>query len=277
VHRSDEVRRIYKWAGIMKKTTIIILIFIAQFSFSQNFEKEKSKLVGYKSFEIKNLDSYKSSWSQINYLINGIINQNEHYFEGKLRSKQYYIYDKFGNEIYEVQTFDSNIGTKNDTIQNNKLTYNSKGFLSQIDYHSGNIEKYSDFTETGKPRLIESFIPKNDSLILWPSKKIIIYDGNGNIEKEMIYVFSYSQENNRTKRDIQIETNHYKYDKFNNIIEIKRENEPNIKFPIIMTGGRPQYEIEKFRYVYNSDGLWTKMFWIVDGKEKLIKKRKLIK
>jgi len=261
----------------MKKTTIIILIFINQFSFSQNFEKEKSKLVGYKSFEIKNLDSYKSSWSQINYLINGIINQNEHYFEGKLRSKQYYIYDKFGNEIYEVQTFDSNIGTKNDTIKNNKLTYNSKGFLSQIDYHSGNIEKYSDFTKTGKPRLIESFIPKNDSLILWPSKKIIIYDGNGNIEKEMIYLFSYSQENNRAKTDIQIETNHYKYDKFNNIIEIKRENEPNIKFPIIMTGGRPQYEIEKFRYVYNSDGLWTKMFWIVDGKEKLIKKRKLIK
>ena len=35
---------------------------------------------------------------------------------------------------------------------------------------------------------------KNDSLILWPSKKIIIYDGNGNIEKEMIYLFSYSQE-----------------------------------------------------------------------------------
>ena len=41
-----------------------------------------------------------------------------------------------------------------------------------------------------------------------------------------------------------------------------------------MTGGPPKYEFEYFRYNYNENGLWTKKFKTVNGKEYLVAKRK---
>ncbi|OYU78856.1 MAG: hypothetical protein CFE23_16655 [Flavobacterium sp. BFFFF1] len=91
------------------------------------------------------------------------------------------------------------------------------------------------------------------------------YDTAGNVIFEKTY--------SKIDKQILIETNSYKYDSHNNVIEINRTADPKQEYPIIMTGGQALYENEKFRYVYNNDGLWIKQYWIVDGKETLITKR----
>jgi hypothetical protein len=252
----------------MKKIIIILLFVLNQFSFSQNFKNEKDNLVKYKSFEVHNLDSYESSWSEINILDKGYVAQNEQYFKGNLRSIQNYIYDAFGNRIYEIK----NVKEKKDTIYKIKLTYNKANLMVTKEVNSNFIEKYSDFTEDGRPKLIEAFSLKGDTLTIIPFKSIIAYDKKGNLEKEILYKFSYLKDN--TKKVFITEINEYKYDLFNNVIAVKRTSEPRIQYPILILGGRPQYEIENFAYKYNKFGLWTKMFWIINGKKTLIKKRK---
>uniref|UniRef100_UPI002628F92D hypothetical protein n=1 Tax=Flavobacterium sp. TaxID=239 RepID=UPI002628F92D len=90
-------------------------------------------------------------------------------------------------------------------------------------------------------------------------KEEMIYDDFGNIIKDILY----------SKYDgiIHKEINKYKYDDFNNIIEINRSNGPKERYPIIMTGGPELYEIEKYRYIYNKDGLWIKKYRIAGGKK----------
>ena len=261
----------------MKKTIVIILFLLNQLSFSQNFENERARLIQYKYFEVKNLASHNSSWSQKKILKNGLVFQNEHYFEGKLRSRQNYVYDNSGNQIYEIQNYSSNDSKVNDTLNTQKFTYNSENILIQKVSNFEIVEKYSNFTKNGKPKLKELFSTTQDSLFIYPFKEIITYDSKENIIKEVKYKITYSQEINSTKKNLQIETNEYKYDEFDNIIEIIRRYQPKIEFPIMMTGGKPLYEVERFRYVYNEYGLWTKMYQIVNREEKLIKKRKFKK
>jgi hypothetical protein len=78
-----------------------------------------------------------------------------------------------------------------------------------------------------------------------------------------------------SKADNQVlmEINEYKYDTHNNIIEINRSSEPNQDYPIFITGGRFRYENEKYRYIYNDDGLWTAQYRTVENKEMLITRR----
>ena len=128
-------------------------------------------------------------------------------------------------------------------------------------------EKYSDFNELGKPKLIERIVESN--IKLRPFKELIEYDNNGKIIKKT--EFNYNL-NNQEK--IEKSTTIFKYDNRNNVIEIHREFEPKQKFPIIMIGGPSKYEFEYFRYIYNKNGLWTKKYKTVNGIENLVAKRK---
>ena len=94
----------------------------------------------------------------------------------------------------------------------------------------------------------------------------LIYDENGNITSEKIF--------SKFENQYKIEINNYKYDKFNNLIEVIRNSIPKETYPIPVVGGRFHYEIEKYRYVYNKDNLWIEKYWIVEDKEYLIEKRK---
>ena len=106
---------------------------------------------------------------------------------------------------------------------------------------------------------------------MWPHKELIEYDKKGNVIKSIEFSI-YEDLNGKTINKKAI-TN-YKYDDRNNVIEIHREYEPKKEFPISITGGPFLYEYEYFRYKYNINGLWTKKYKTVNGKEYLVAKRK---
>ena len=148
------------------------------------------------------------------------------------------------------------------------MEYNDS-LLVRKTFDFGMTEKYSDFNELGKPKLIER-IEKWD-FKAWPYKEMIKYDKKGNIIKSTEF---YTCEDLNGKTVSEKTTTHYKYDNQNNVIEIQREYDPKQEFPIIMIGGPAKYEFEYFRYKYNKNGLWTKKYKTVNGKEYLVAKRK---
>ncbi|MGB5419563.1 hypothetical protein, partial [Algibacter sp.] len=105
----------------------------------------------------------------------------------------------------------------------------------------------------------------------FPYKELIEYNIKGNIIKTIEFSI---YEDLKGKTIHEKATTHFKYDKWNNVIEIHREFEPKQEFPIIIIGGPAKYEFEYFRYKYNKNGLWTKKYKTVDAKEILVAKRK---
>lgn len=245
----------------MKKYLPLLIILLSTgILFGQNDEKDILKK--YDSYIVKHLETGK--WWTEYRLKNGLITVEESYFKNELRSIREYEYDALRNRIREIRTFDINEGIINDTIEI-KLIYSKDNLIVEKQI-LGTIEKYSDFNEFGKPGKLERI----EEFGFSPYKEIFDFDENGNISKEIAY-----SEFKNTKDSLvrEIESNSYKYDSKNNVIEIKREYNPKKTFPIPIAGGPSLYEIEKFRYVYNKNGLWIKKYKTVYGSEKLIAKR----
>ncbi|WP_222984050.1 hypothetical protein [Flagellimonas meishanensis] len=243
-------------------TILTLLIFGA--SLAQ--KNENDLLKNYGSYVEKNIEMGK--WSTKFYLTNGLVSVRESYWKNELRSRTEYKYDRFGNVEREINTYDINEGQIND-ISNLKLEYDDS-LLVRKTFDFGTTEKYSDFTELGKPKLIEK---KDEVLLKALSKEQIEYDDKGNIIKSTEFTdYRDSPVSPKPENEKCIIT--YKYDDRNNVIEINRKYEPKQEFPIAITGGPFLYEYEYFRYKYNKNGLWTKKFKTVDGKEYLIAKRK---
>ncbi|GGH48318.1 hypothetical protein IA57_04225 [Mangrovimonas yunxiaonensis] len=241
----------------------IIILLIFNNSFAQNSESELLK--NYKFYVEKNIEMGK--WSTKFHLKNGLVSVQENYWKNELRSRTEFEYDRFGNVERETNTFDINEGQIND-ISNLKLEYNDS-LLVRKKFDFGMTEKYSDFNELGKPKLIERI--EESDFKAWPFKELMEYDKKGNIIKSTQFS-TYEDSNGKIVKEKA--TTHYKYDNQNNVIEIHREYEPKQEFPIIMIGGPAKYEFEYFRYKYNKKGLWTKKYKTVNGKEYLVAKRK---
>ena len=241
----------------------LIALLIFNNSFSQKSESEL--LENYEFYVEKNIEMGK--WSTKYYLSNGHISAQESLWKNELRSRTEFEYDRFGNIEHEINTFDINEGKIND-ISILKLEYNDS-LLVRKTFDFGMTEKYSDFNELGKPKLIERI--EESDLKPWPYKELMEYDKKGNIIKST--EFSTHQDlNGKTVNEKA--TTYYKYDDRNNVIEIHREYLPKQEFPIIMIGGPAKYEFEYFRYKYNKNGLWTKKYKTVNGMEYLVAKRK---
>ncbi|GAL73415.1 hypothetical protein [Jejuia pallidilutea] len=206
-------------------------------------------------------------WNTKFYLSNGLISVRENYWKNKLRSRTEFEYDRFGNVVREINTYNINDGNVN-SIDTIKLEYKDSLLIGRV--FSYGYEKYSDFTELGKPKLIEK---KDEVLLKAFSKEKIEYDEKGNIIKSTEFTdYKDSPVSPKPENEKCIIT--YKYDDRNNVVEIHREYEPKQEFPIPITGGPFLYEYEYFRYKYNKNGLWTKKYKTVNGKEYLIAKRK---
>jgi len=164
-------------------------------------------------------------------------------------------------------TYDINKGQIND-ISTLKLKYDD-ALLVRKTFDFGMTERYSDFNELGKPKLIERI--EESDIKAWPYKELMEYDKKGNIIKTT--EFSTYEDLNGKNVNEKATTN-YTYDERNNVIEIHREYEPKQEFTITITGGTFLYEYEYFRYKYNKNGLWHKKYTNVEGKEYLIAKRK---
>jgi hypothetical protein len=241
----------------------IIIFLIFNTSFAQKSETELLK--NYDFYVEKNIEMGK--WSTKYYLSNGLITVQENYWKKELRNRTEFQYDQFGNVEREINTYNINEGNVND-VTKVKLEYeNGLLIIKKFDY--GLTEKYSDFNEFGKPKKIEVIHPEKFDFL--SHKELIEYDDKGNIIKSTDFS-NYEDVNGKTVNEKAI--THFKYDDRNNVIEIHREYEPKQEFPIPITGGPFLYEHEYFRYKYNSNGLWTKKYKTVNGKEYLVAKRK---
>lgn len=275
----------------IKLRVLIILIFTFNINsiYSQNFSNEKNKLLGFKLIKELKYDSYEKSWSNIFFLKKGEVTECEIYFKNNLRSKLHYIYNDDGALIYEISIYKNKNILKVDTINKYTFKKDDKKRIIEKNFNSIFYEEYSNFNNNGLPTVIKAFNFNKDTLTNRPFKKILSYDGNGNIKKEISYIYELFDLNekkldnvkfeadtiisNKWKYILAVESNYYSYDNFNNIIEIKRERNPERDKNSVMTGGRPIYDLEKYYYSYNKYGLWTKMYWILNGKKSLIKKR----
>lgn len=241
----------------------IITLLIFNNSFAQKSESELLK--NYDFYVEKNIEMGK--WSTKFYLVNGLVSVRENYWKDELRSRTEFEYDRFGNVERETNTFDINQGQINN-ISNLKLEYNDSLLVGKT-FDFGMTEKYSDFNELGKPKMIERI--EESDFKAWPYKELMEYDKKGNIVKSTEFII-YEDLNGKTVNEKA--TTYYKYDDRNNVIEIHREYEPKKEFPIPITGGPFLYEFEYFRYKYNRNELWTKKYKTVNGKEYLVAKRK---
>lgn len=248
----------------MKKILISIIsfIFFINYSFGQ-YPDQPNKIL------LKEYSSYvhkfelKSCWKYKFKIENGLVVQQENYCNNELRMRTKFEYDDFDNVIIEIYEYDFNDGKTSDTLFFH-LTY-EKSRLVEEKYGFSHI-KYSNFTHLGKPKLVEYFSEIN----IGPYKEILDYDESGNVIKKIEFK-TYTDLNDNTINEKA--TTYFKYDKWNNVVEIHREFEPKQDFPIIMIGGPSKYEFEYFRYQYNKNGLWTKLYKTVNGEEFLIATR----
>lgn len=247
------------------KNLIVYIIILLVFGNSFAQKSEKGLLKNYDFYVEQNVEMGK--WSTKYYLLNGLISVQENYWKNELRSRTEYKYDQLGNVEREINTYDINKGKVNNVNQI-KLEYNDSLLIGRI--FSYGYEKFTDFAELGKPKLIEK---KDQVLLKTYSKEKIEYDEKGNIIKSTEFI-DYKDSSVSPKLKNEKSTTYYKYDDRNNIIEIYREYEPKQEFPIIIIGKPSLYEYEYFRYKYNKDGLWIKKYKTVNGKEYLITKRK---
>ena len=247
---------------MIKLLPILIILVSTGSLFGQQHELEELKKYDY--YVLKNLESGK--WRTKCDLTNGLVTNEESYHKRELRSRRQYDYDSQNNRIREIRTFDINEGVINDTIEI-KLVYIQDSLIVEKQT-LGTTEKFSDFNEFGKPRTLE----RTEEFGFSPYKEVFEYDKNGNVLKET----SYSEfKNTQDSLVRELETTRYKYDSKNYLTEIRREYKPKKTFPIPITGGPSLHEIEKYRYVYNKNGVWTKKYKTVNGTEKLIAKRTL--
>ena len=265
----------------MKKRLKIatFLILVCNYSFSQLNEKE---IVILKNFTYFNQKSYlnngnNGNWTKKCLISKGLVYQEENYLDKKLMSVEKNIYDDYENLLCKIKFNNTNSGNKTDTIFKYQYKYDDLNRVIEKEYSFGMVEKFSNFDKNSKPKLIERFNKDNKTLYFSPITEIRDFDENGNLIKEVKTEIEFPITENDTIKKIKIETNTFKYDKYGNIIEIKRSYNPKESFPIIMIGGLPLYETENIEYKYNKFGLWTKKYWIADGKKILLYKRKFIK
>lgn len=248
----------------MKKILISIIsfIFFINYSFGQYPEQPNKLLLKEYSSYVHKIEP-RSCWKYKYSLENGLVVQQENYCNNELTKRTKFQYDDFDNVTIEIHEYDINEGKTSDTIFFH-LTYEKSRLIEEKSVFG--LIKYSNFNHLDKPELIENFRELN----IWPYKEILEYDERGNVIKKIEFT-TYTDLNNNTINEKA--TTYFKYDQWNNVVEIHRAFEPKQEFPIPVTGGPFLNEYEYFRYDYKKNGLWTKMYKTVNGEEFLIATR----
>lgn len=236
---------------------ITLLLLIFTISYSQK-NKEFEKLKKYNGYKVVINPKSKYNWTYKYKLKNGYITQQDNYAKKQLVYKCTHLYDTLNNIQHTIELFSKEKGYKNDSIFMKEIDLVTNE-INEIYTNREIIKKEGDYNAEG------NLITYDDSIFVKYEYK---YDSLNNIIEEKIYEYP-----EKTKT----ETITYKYDKFNNVIEVNREFNYPVEFPVIYVGGRAHYKKEYYRYIYNKDGLWIKKYWIVEGKETLIERRKFFK
>lgn len=254
----------------MRVIITIFLLFMNIIVAQNNNERELLKK--YSSYKlIRNPKSKFSNWTYKFELNNGKIKSQENYERDILAYKSIFSYDSINSIEYEIKLYDRNNSYKIDTVSIEQKVFNEKRELIKLLFKGKEVKKYSNHNSNGLPQLEESLVNFDFNKIEYT------YDSKNNITEKKIYTNYFDEISLKENDSIQIETINFKYNKYNNVIQLKRSFKFPVKFPIIYGGGRSHYESEAFQYEYNKIGLWTKKYWIINGRKLLIEKRKFYK
>lgn len=203
---------------------------------------------------------YSISFSQVKNEIEKLKKYNSYEHIINVKSKHPWTHK------YELN---NGLHSKEEVYNSEVLTFRQKFIYDSNNKLNYSVEMYNRNDGTISDTLIETE-PKNYDDFSIEQK----YDSFNNIIERKITQKLIKRDSLHNEEEvIQIETIFYKYDKLNNVIELNRSFNIPMEFPIVYGGGRSHYQNEKFRYIYNKDGLWTKKYWIIDGKEFFIEKR----
>lgn len=264
----------------MRINITVFLLLIVNVSFSQIDKKEIAKLKNYSYFILKSYHTDKN-WSIKYKLLNGYIQEEENYRDDEIKSIQKNIYDRNNNLTYQFLTFKNKFKeNKIDTLTEKMFKYDSKNRLIEfknilrlsftgLTTDGVTTELYSDFDQKSNAKTINRSSGDNNYSY---NKENREFDSKGNLIKEEKIELKYPK-NNESPQILKTETNNYKYDNYNNVVEINRNFEPKKELPYTGLDGLTIYGIENFEYVYNEKGLWLKKYLVVDGKKKLLEER----
>ncbi|HSD06684.1 hypothetical protein [Flavobacterium sp.] len=260
----------------------IFLLLLINISFSQD-KKEITKLKNYSFYLLKSYHTDKN-WSIKYKLLNGLVQEEENFRNDNLASIQKNIYDKKNNKIESYLIFKNmHNDNKMDTLSANFFKYDNKNRLIELKHvlrfsitkltdDATTFEIYSDFDKQSNAKTISRY-DQNRKPVYKENRE---FDNKGNLVKEVKTELEKSQ-NNESAKIINTETCNYKYDKYNNVIELKRSFDPKKVFPIAKLDGLTIYETENYEYEYNEIGLWLKKYVIIEGKKRLIEERSFSK
>lgn len=217
----------------------------------------------YKEYKcITEKDIRSDKWITKSYLKNGLIIKRKSYFGCELRGVWKFYYDNYNNLVKEVDTYDINDGKVN-RVKTYILTYTDSLLTKWEQDGVEVVEEYHNHNKLGKPLLITSFSR------YFHSSKTLEYDQNQNIIKKTDTTTYYDNPEN----DIEIRVTTYRYNKFNDVIEIHRKIKTGQKLPIII-GGYQELDHEYYKYEYNENEHWTKKYMFIDDEMRLIITRK---
>ncbi len=237
---------------------ILCLCVVLNAQNSEDFESF-SEIKTYKYFP------KKSAYYQIDKVNNSKIVESNYYLNRKLKLKYVFEYNDKGKLIKEFIKYDFEEGYVDLLLNEYKYFYNNNKQLIRKENKTYS-EFFSKFNLNNEPQII---IRKGDFGISIPQKEELKYDSKGNVIEERLYFFTGEE-------DETVEYNKFVYDEYNNIIKIERQFIPEQNFPILITGGRSLFQKEEYSYKYNKQGLWVKKYLTVNGKRKLIEKRRFM-
>jgi hypothetical protein len=260
----------------MKNVIIFIFLLINSVLYGQRYF-DYEKFPGYSKVIIlefpENLDL---KWKTV-YIINEFgdikeIRKYNRFKKNKIKSIINLFYDNARKIIKRESFYYSKYDNKKSEIEQTHFIYDSIGNLEKIKNSYNKVDSLSDYTDSRPHRI------KFKSTIA-PMESILKYDKKGNIidiiERIDGGIIHYiSKEKEIEIRKTHIVTKSYLYNDNNDIISLTRNDIPKVIYPNYdIDNFKNIYEIEKFRYVYNKRGFWTKKFLITNGVEKLIEKR----
>ena len=267
----------------MKLRLILFLIITFNSVFSQTSKNETDALKKYNSYILKSYHT-NANWSIKYILKKGFVQEEENYKDGEFRSIQKNTYDKKNNLVYKVLTFKNKFNDqKMDTLNEKFLKYDDKNRLvelrdvikfsvTKLTNDATGLEVYSDFDKNSNSKLISRYNGDYKPIYYGYSKENREFDNKGNLIKEEKIELKYAQKD-ESSQILKVETIEYQYDKYGNVIELKRNFEPKTELPYTGLDGLTIYETENYEYEYNDKGLWLKKYRIVEGKKKLLEER----
>ncbi|MDY0089167.1 MAG: hypothetical protein RBR78_02260 [Flavobacteriaceae bacterium] len=199
----------------------------------------------------------QKDWKSEYTLQNGKIINKETFYKEKKRANFEYIYDSNGNFL-QMNVTDLNNGVKS-VLYDLNYVYNSENLLIE--------DKFTLYEYYENQKLKSKTHKEYDENLKIAWKYEYEYNDKGLVSKETKTTF--------IDRQKQIEIESYLYDDYGNVVELNRESNPEMEYPLIVIGARSKYKKENFEYEYQND-IWIKKHLVLERKKYLLSEREIM-